>query len=405
MGRRDRVSELAAGRRDGDADVTSVGAPDDVLAFTDTYLPTVNGVTYTVKTWRDRWLARGGRMDVVYPSASGHSPADGEHPVRSLPFPFYDGFRLGLPAVPDAAAGADADVVHAHTPFSLGLAGYRHARRHDRPLVCSYHTPTSEYASYLAVRGVGRIEPLLARASERYERWFFSRADAVVVPSESARRYLLEEVGVARRGPATRVRVVPNGVDTERFAPVDPDEFLARHGLSDADRPIVGYTGRHGYEKCLDDALAAVDGLATDVTLVFGGDGPAREDLTAEARERGLDAHFLGFLDRADLPAFYSALDAFLFPSPVETQGIVALEANACGTPVVGVDAGALTDTVEEGVTGYRYAEGDVGAFRAAIERTLAERDALGSRCLDRRPELGVDHAVDELAAVYDDVT
>jgi hypothetical protein len=61
-----------------------------VVAFTDTYLPTVNGVTYTVETWRDRWAARGGHMDVVYPDGD-HDPAANEYPVNSVPFPFYDG--------------------------------------------------------------------------------------------------------------------------------------------------------------------------------------------------------------------------------------------------------------------------------------------------------------------------
>ncbi|PSP70337.1 glycosyl transferase family 1, partial [Halobacteriales archaeon QH_9_66_26] len=80
--------------------------PPDVAAFTDTYLPTVNGATYTIRTWRERWLDRGGRMDVVYPGSS-HDPAVGEHPVGSLPFPFYEGFRLGAPTVPDAVRDAD----------------------------------------------------------------------------------------------------------------------------------------------------------------------------------------------------------------------------------------------------------------------------------------------------------
>jgi hypothetical protein len=91
-----------------------------VAAFTDTYLPTVNGVTYTVKTWRDRWTDRGGRMDVVYPD-SEYDPATDEHPVSSVPFPFYDGFRVGLPQVPEAVD--DADLVHAHTPFGIGIGG------------------------------------------------------------------------------------------------------------------------------------------------------------------------------------------------------------------------------------------------------------------------------------------
>ncbi|MFC7173338.1 glycosyltransferase [Haloplanus litoreus] len=63
-------------------------------------------------------------------------------------------------------------------------------------------------------------------------------------------------------------------------------------------------------------------------------------------------------------PAFYSALDAFVFPSPIETQGLVALEANACGTPVVGANDGALADTVVEGETGYHFETGDVKSLR-----------------------------------------
>jgi glycosyltransferase involved in cell wall biosynthesis len=358
-----------------------------VAAFTDTYLPTVNGVTYTVKTWRERWTSRGSRMDVVYPR-SDHAASAGEHPVSSLPFPFYDGFRVGVPQIPEAVS--QADVVHAHTPFSLGVGGYRLARRLDVPLVASYHTPISEYASYVSFNGA--IEKAVRCSASRYERWFLDRADLIVAPSERTADYVRENVGVA-----TAVDVVANGVDVEFFRPVDAESFRERYDLPDG--PLVGYTGRHGYEKCLDDVVDAADGL--DVTLVFGGDGPAREDLERKAREVGVDARFLGFLDREELPAFYSTLDAFAFPSPVETQGLVAMEANACGTPVVGVDSGALSDTIVDGETGFRYPEGDVDAFRDGIERALAESDRLRETCLDYREEFSVEHSVDRLADLY----
>jgi len=362
-----------------------------VAAFTDTYLPTVNGVTYAVKAWRDAWRDRGGRMDVVYPGAGGHDPDPDEHPVRSLPFPFYDGFRLGLPRVPRAVRGGDAAVVHAHTPFSLGLAALRLGRRADLPVVASYHTPTGEYADYLADRE--RTAEAIAGLSRRYERWFFRRVDAVVAPSEATRRHLLDSVGTD-----ARVEVVPSGIDTERFRPVDPGAFRRRHGLDDA-TTLVGYTGRHGYEKRLHDAVDAAAGL--DATLVFGGDGPARGDLAARAADRGVDARFLGFLDREELPAFYSALDVFLFPSPVETQGLVALEANACGTPVVAADDGALADTVVDGVTGYHFETGDPAAMREATRRALADRERLRENCLDRRSAVDVEQSADDLAALY----
>jgi len=361
-----------------------------VAAFTDTYLPTVNGVTYTVKGWRDRWRARGGRMDVVYPRHDGHDPGPGEHPVPSLPFPFYPGFRVAPPALPDAVDGID--LVHAHTPFGLGLAARRLARRASAPLVASYHTPTAEYATYLT--GWGPARRRIGAAARWYERRFLSAADAVVVPTRTVRRALR-----GRLGGDTPIRVVTNGVDVDRFRPVEAGAFRDRHGLGDG--PLVGYTGRHGHEKNLGEALAAVDRLDGDVRAVFGGDGPARPDVEAAADERGLDARFLGFLPRSDLPAFYSALDAFLLPSTVETQGRAALEAIACGTPVVGADAGALTETVRPGETGYRYPPGDVDAFRAAIRRTLDERAALRESCLARRDEICLAHAVDDLRDVY----
>ncbi len=364
--------------------------PPRVAAFTDTYLPTVNGVTYTVQTWREQWLDRDGRMHVVYPDGD-HDPDPTEHPVSSLPFPFYEGFRVGLPELPDAVV--DVDLVHAHTPFSLGLAGLRLARKHDLPVVASYHTPTSEYAAYLAF--TDPIERAIERSATGYERRFLDRTDVVIAPSERTARRVREEVD-----PDTRIVVVPNGVDTDFFEPVDATPFRARHDLPEG--ALVGYTGRHGYEKNLDSIVAAAEGL--DVTLVFGGDGPARADLEARAAAADVDARFLGFLDREDLPAFYSALDVFAFPSPVETQGIVALEANACGTPVAGVASAALADTIDQGETGYKAPPGDVSAFCDVIARTLDERDQLRRECLARRESVGVGHAVDHLSEVYESV-
>jgi len=360
-----------------------------VVAFTDTYFPTVNGVTYTVQSWRDCWRERGGDMPIVYPGTEEYDPVEGEFPVRSLPFPFYEGFRVGAPQVPDGIGRPE--VVHAHTPFGLGMSAMRLARSRDLPLVASYHTPTSEYAAYVSLGD--RVERTIRRTARSYERWFFGRADVVVVPSERTREHVEDVVGVD-----APIEVVPNGIDVDRFQPVDAAGFKERYDLPD-DRPIVGYTGRHGYEKCLPDIVAATDGM--DVTVVFGGDGPAREDVEARAEAADVDMRFLGFLPREELPAFYSALDVFAFPSPVETQGLVALEANACGTPVAGVDSGALAETIEDGVNGYSYPRGDIGAFRDAIERTLDERETLGEQCLDRRETVSIEHAVDRLTEVY----
>ena len=360
-----------------------------VAAFTDTYLPTINGVSYTVRTWRRHWRRRGGRMPVVYPDGD-YRPAAGEYPVSSVPFPFYRGFRLGQPTVPDGIREPRPEIVHSHTPFALGLAGKRFASAIDAPLVASYHTPAGEYAEYISGTFAGPIE----RIADRYERWYFRTADAVVVPSETA----AESVD---SGP-TPVYVVPNGVDTDHFAPADPDAVAAfrdRYDLPEG--PLVGYTGRHGHEKRLEEILTATAGL--DVNVVIAGDGPARPALERRAETRP-DVSVLDFFDRDTLSTFYTALDAFLFPSPVETQGLVALEAIACGTPVVAAEDGALVETITDGETGTHFPPGDSDAFRAAIDRTLAEADRLPTRLPRRRRQLDVDRSIEALESAYSSV-
>ncbi|MCH7659261.1 MAG: glycosyltransferase [Euryarchaeota archaeon] len=359
-----------------------------VAAFTDTYLPTVNGVSYTVATWRERWRARGGQMAVVYPRTE-REPESREYPVSSLPFPVYDGYRFSPPIVPESL---DADLVHAHTPFGIGIAALRFARSKELPLIRSYHTPIEEYATYLSPPD--SLLPELRWGCRRYERWFLEKAERIIAPSETTRNHLRSDLGVT--GP---VEVISNGVDTDFFRPVISD-IRDRYGLESG--PLIGYTGRHGHEKNLDELLDAVS--ETDWTLALAGDGPAQPALDAKASRLDIDVRFLGFLDREELPEFYSALDVFAFPSPVETEGLVAREAIACGTPVIGADAGALSETVVDGETGYHYTPGDPVGFRRAIARALAERDHLKNGCLAERESISVERSIDRLETVYNSV-
>ncbi|ADB59598.1 glycosyl transferase group 1 [Haloterrigena turkmenica DSM 5511] len=362
-----------------------------VAAFTDLYRPTVNGVTYTVALWRERWTRRRGSMAIVFPEMDGYEPGDGEYALPSVGAPLYPRYRLGVPVAPD---GLDTpDIVHVHTPFTVGFAGVRFARERDVPVVATYHTLLEDRVNQHVPDGA--VEPL-KRVCRAYERAFFERVDHVTVPTSFARWHLLERVGAD-----IDATIVSNGIDVDFFRPVESTPVRERYGLS-GEGPLLGYTGRHGPEKNLEEAIDAVDG--TDWTLVIAGDGPARDDLEGRAAATDADVRFLGFLEREELPAFYSALDAFVFPSPVETQGLVALEATACGTPVVAADAGALADGVIEGETGYRYAPGDREAFRWAIRRTLAERERLSDLCRRRRDMLAVDHSLEQLAALYDAV-
>lgn len=361
-----------------------------ILAFTDLYHPTINGVTATVDLWRRSWRQRNDRMPVVYPSMRGYNPKIDEFPVRSVPVPTYTQYRLGLPMAPPGVP--DADIVHVHTPFTVGITGIENGREADVPVVGSFHTLLSERVQYFITSD--ELAAGLKRLVRQYERWFYNAVDLVVTPSNVTRKHLQERIGIH-----TDVEVISNGIDTDLFRPVDSTAFAREHGFAGVDG-VIGYTGRHSPEKNLLELLAAV--RDTDLTLVFGGDGPARPYLEQHAAEIDADIRFLGILEQSQLPAFYSSIDVFAFPSPTETQGLVALEANACGTPVVAVDAGALQETVIDGTTGYLYPARDIDAFHHLLVRAIREQDRLREECLKHRPSNSVERSMDKLSALYD---
>lgn len=355
----------------------------DIVAFTDSYLPTVNGVTYTVKSWRDKWNQMCGDMTVVFPE-SEYNSAEGELSVPSLPFPFYDTYRIGIPWMPDELP--DADIIHSHTQFGLGLAGLILAIKEDKPIVATFHTPTAEYANYLTDSDM--LERGVRFLAEKYEQWFFNRVDLVIMPSEPCYDKLDTH---------TETIVLNNGIEIDKFKPTDTSKFRSKYNLEA--NTLVGYTGRHGSEKRLFDILKATANM--NVTVVFAGDGPVCSDLKRQAVDVDTEVRFLGFLPREELPDFYSTLDAFLFPSPVETEGIVALEAIACGTPVVAADRGGLTETVDDGRTGYHFKTGSPEDFEEVIRQTLDEREQLSEYCMSYRKEIDIESTVDRLKRIY----
>lgn len=359
----------------------------DVAAFTDTYLPTVNGVTYTISDWANRWNESFGRMKIVYPG-SDHDPASYEYPIPSAPFPFYPGYRAAVPWIPDAVR--DTDIVHSHSVFSVGMAGWALARAQKKPFVVSYHTPMAEYADYVVPTEIG--SSLFESGLSHYEEVTLEAADLVLAPSPETKRELRFRIDGT-----VPIRVLSNGVNLEHFEPVDTTEFKQRYGLSGT---LIGYTGRHGFEKRLEDLVHAAEQF-DDVTVVFGGDGPAHDELIRVGEKAKVEVRFLGFLERRELPAFYSALDVFGFPSPVETEGIVGMEAIACGTPVVGADAGALRSTIRDGRTGYLFEPRSVPEMADALERALDDLSHLKRGCIEAREALSVDATVEELNGLY----
>ncbi len=357
-----------------------------VALFTETYYPQINGVTYTVANWRRTLEDRGHMVSVIYPD-SGHDPDAGEYPVPSLSFPFVDGYRVGVSFPGDLSVRLPpVDVVHSHGPFILGLLGKRIARRDGAALVATHHTPAEHYYDYVTDRSL--LQQAMDAAYRTWLRRFYRCCDTVMAPSRFASDQLMRKIG-------RPVLPLSNGIDTEFFSPRDTT-FREQHGLGDG--PLVGYCGRLGYEKRLDDLIALARRF--DGEVVVAGDGFARDHYTARFRKVD-NITYLGRLDREEMPAFYSALDVFVLPSVAETQGLVVLEANACGTPVIGADAAALTETVQDGVNGFRYPPGDITALADRVDTVLAQRGALSTGAQAVADDHTLDSVVDRLLDLY----
>ncbi len=187
-----------------------------------------------------------------------------------------------------------------------------------------------------------------------------------------------------RRQKARRIIFAPNSVDNDRFAVpshLTRAELLARHGLGDR-KPVILYCGKLYPGKRPLDLAAAAKLLRHEATVLFVGDGSLADQLRSSLRPgRGA---VTGFVNQAELPAYYQAADVIVLPSQVETWGLVINEAMSTGVlPVVSDQVGAAPDLVE-GI-GEVYPCGDVPALAAALDRALARATLPETRAMVRK--------------------
>jgi glycosyltransferase involved in cell wall biosynthesis len=223
-----------------------------------------------------------------------------------------------------------------------------------------------------------------------------ARADAAISCSRFVAERVEETLGVESE-------VVHNGVDTAAFSPGPPDGELAE-ALRLAGKRAVLFLGRFTLQKGADTLLRALALLPEDVVAVMVGGGPLEGRLRSLARRLGVAerTRFVGVVARRELPRLYRASRALAVPSNMEPLGIVAIEAMACGLPVVASAVGGLPELVDEGV-GRLVPPHDPAALARALgevldDEALARR--LGAR--GRRKALGM--GWDAVAARVEDI-
>lgn len=350
-----------------------MSSPDGlrVALFTDTYAPEMNGVARTLERLYDALITRGAEVRVFAPHPTEPSPRANVIHVPSVSFWAYPELRIAFPVsvrIGRELRDWSPTLVHAATPFSMGLAGRTVSRRLGLPLVTSYHTSLSEYAKFYnlgAVSGIGW----------RYLRWFHNSGAVTFVPT----RAIADDL--TARG-FMNLAIWGRGVDPERFHPRwRRSETRAALGATD-DHIVVAYVGRIAREKGIDvalDGMRQVLAARRDVIFAVAGGGPYEHG----ARQRApAGTFFAGRLTGAPLSEFYASADLFVFPSTTDTFGNVILEAMSSGLPVVGADVASTREVMGEG-SGLTFPAGDANAFaRCVLElvddptRRLAAREA-----------------------------
>jgi D-inositol-3-phosphate glycosyltransferase len=303
-------------------------------------------------------------------------------------------------------------VIHANYWLS-GLVADNLRKCWGTPFVLTYHT-LAELKNQIAEREQDRESDLRLKNECNLS----NLADRLTANTTVEKQQLVRFYGA----PSSRIRIVPPGVDLSRFSPIEQSYAKSVIGIPRKHRMIL-FAGRIERLKGIDTLFRAVAILkqrrpdwdwSNICVSVIGGD-PSEEgqreneemgrlhDLRDELGLQDLIA-FLGARDQDALHFYFSAAELLVMPSHYESFGMVALEAMACGTPVIASDVGGLTTLVQDGKNGYRVKVNDAEAMARAIEK-LMDNEALRRRMGHRASCYAEDYSwpkvVDKLIDVY----
>ena len=298
--------------------------------------------------------------------------------------------------------GLQFQVVHSHYWLS-GWVGGELAHDWNVPHVVSFHTLAKAKMQARA----GEREPALRSIIEGQ---LMTSTELVVSLSHQEKEAMVRLYGA----PEDRIEVVPCGVDLSLFRPLDVAKARQRLGLNG--EKIILYVGRIEPLKGLEllcQVAAIMEYEEPFKVLIIGGD-PEAEGEVDRLRDMGHEMgighalEFLGRMDQETLPFYYSAADVCVVPSYYESFGLVALEAMACGTPVVACRVGGLPGVVQHGLTGYLHPWRCPEPFADSVEVILSSRrlqKSMGEAAREWAISMGWDSIAAQISCLYDSLS
>ncbi|MCW4010219.1 MAG: glycosyltransferase family 4 protein [Candidatus Bathyarchaeota archaeon] len=306
------------------------------------------------------------------------------------------------------AAAFHADVYEAHTASGYGLLAAFRKRGVKVPFVQTVHGVLADEYAQARLRGGlslrSRVANFFMWQLAQKELEAAQHATLVVTISRYSQQKIRQFYNI---NPA-KIRIVPNGVDPERFKP-EGDCAEIRRRIKLGDRQSVLFVGRLIPRKGLSYLVEAAKRVVKEhreIVFVIVGDGPLRNRLIWEVTQANLSGNFvfLGDVAEGDLPAVYRCVDVFAFPSVQEGQGIALLEAQASGKPVVAFDMSGVAEAVRNDKTGL-LVKPNSEALAEAIMRLLLDaslRAKMGAQGREFvKKELSWDVCAEKMFSVY----
>ncbi len=406
--------------------------------FTDRYLPQIDGIVYSIETFRTQLEALGHEVYIFAPAPGLRYKEVSKRVIR---FPALKGlwgdydYLTSLYFPPQAAKQIEKlklDIIHFHGPGQVGLLGAYFAMRNRIPLVTTYHTDLFEYVKHYPAVLPGTIAlsllaPLITgggmadyrtglssiKPERNVDKWnqkivergitmLHNRCDVVITPS------LKMEHQLKSWHTKTRIVTLPTGVDKVTTSSREIKAVRKAYGLTTDDELIL-FVGRVGNEKNVKLILRSFIHLAArrpKAKLIFAGDGPVRDELEAAARDSEFSDRiiFTGFISRTKIGALYEISDVLAFPSLTDTQSLVVNEAACAGMAIVMVDP-EVNGVVREGENGY-YSKNTVRDFAAKLVHVLANPDdyqRMSRRSIQLADEVSPSHQAAKLLRLYEE--
>ncbi|PJB05979.1 hypothetical protein CO123_03030 [bacterium (Candidatus Howlettbacteria) CG_4_9_14_3_um_filter_37_10] len=295
----------------------------------------------------------------------------------------------------------EIDVIHSNHYFITGEVALRLAKKHGKPFVITNH----QFPAYYTICCATVVNFFLKKHLARLD----NGADRVIAPSQTIAS-LLEGIGVKK----DKIKVISNGINIKLFVPGDREAAKKELGLPQ--KPIVLFVGRFAEEKRIDLLAKAAPNILErmDAQFVLAGFRSAVskldkfDELFKLINRIGVKknftylGHFSPFSDK--LVKAYQAADVFVLPSDFETQGIVLMEAMACGAAAVASSAGALPELVQNGKNGYLFKKGDYKDLSGKIISVLGDpekQEQMGNKSRELIMAHGLEKTVAEYEKIY----